>query len=175
MRVSESSNSDGEGQPVPRIGITGHTRLSSATTTMVYTALCDELRRYRPATLHGITCLARGADQLFARAVLAAGGTIEAILPATDYRNEVVGADNRPEFDALVARAARVTYMPFGRSDRVAYMAASEELLRRSDLLFAVWDGSMNGNLGETGEVVVAARCHNMSVRVLWPANAVRG
>jgi hypothetical protein len=53
-------------------------------------------------------------------------------------------------------------------------MAASEELLRRSELLFAVWDGSMAGRLGETGAVVAAARVRNLRVRVLWPANAIR-
>lgn len=159
---------------MPRIGVTGHTLLSADTATMVYDALCDELRRYRPSRLHGITCLAAGADQLFANAVRAVGGTFEAVVPAADYRDKVVSADNRPEFDELIGLAERVTYMPFARSGPEAYMAASEELLRRSELLFAVWDGSMAGRLGETGAVVAAARVRNLRVRVLWPANAIR-
>jgi hypothetical protein len=53
-------------------------------------------------------------------------------------------------------------------------MAASEELLRRSEVLFAVWDGSTSGRLGETGEVVAAARQRQLEVRVLWPADAAR-
>jgi hypothetical protein len=159
---------------VPRIGITGHTRLSAATATTVYEALHGELKRYQPRTLHGITCLAVGADQLFASAVLAVGGTFEVVLPAADYRDEVVSAANRPEFDELAASANTVTCMPFARSGPAAYMAASEELLRRSDLLLAVWDGSRAGRLGETGAVVTAARARNLSVRVLWPANATR-
>jgi hypothetical protein len=158
---------------MPRIGVTGHTLLSADTATTVYEALRDELRRYRAARLHGITCLAAGADQLFANAVLDIGGTFEAIVPAADYRDKVVSADNRPEFDELVGLAERVTYMPFARSGPEAYMAASEELLRRSELLFAVWDGSA-GRLGETGAVVAAARVRNLLVRVLWPANAIR-
>jgi hypothetical protein len=140
----------------------------------VYKALHDELSGYRPATLHGITCLAVGADQLFASAVLAVGGTFEVVVPAADYRDEVIGAEDRPEFDKLIGQAKTVTYMPFTRSGPAAYMAASEELLRRSELLFAVWDGSTAGRLGETGEVVAAARVRNLSVRVLWPANAMR-
>lgn len=157
-----------------RIGVTGHLRLSSATTTMVYRALCDELRAHPPETLHGVTCLAAGADQLFARAVLAAGGTFEAILPAPDYRDAVVEPANRPDFDDLVARAERVTCLPFERSGPAAYLAASEELLRRSDLLFAVWDGTTAGRLGETAQVVAIAREQDIPVRVLWPDGAVR-
>lgn len=159
---------------MPRIGVTGHTRLSPATATIVYDALCEELRHHDPDTLHGITCLAVGADQLFARAILAAGGTFEAVIPAADYRDDVVTADNRTEFDELVGLALSVTYMPYRRSSRRAYMAASEELLCRSDLLLAVWDGSTNGRLGETGHVVAAARDRELAVRVLWPANAMR-
>lgn len=30
----------------------------------------------------GVTCLARGADQIFARVVLDLGGTVEVVLPA---------------------------------------------------------------------------------------------
>jgi hypothetical protein len=159
---------------MPRIGVTGHTRLSAATARMVDEALRAELRRYRASRLHGITCLAVGADQLFANAVLAVGGTFEAIVPAADYRDEVVSTANRPEFDELIRLAQTVTYMPFARSGPEAYMAASEELLRRSELLFAVWDGSTAGRLGETGAVVAAARVRNLLVRVLWPANAMR-
>lgn len=159
---------------MPRIGVTGHVGLSSATTTAVSDVLKRELRRYAPAELHGITCLAAGADQLFARAVLAVGGTFEVVLPATDYRDAVLRPGQRPEFDDLLDRATSVTCMPFAESSRVAYQAANAELLRRSDLLFAVWDGTRSGHAGESGEVVAEARARDLPVRVLWPANAVR-
>jgi hypothetical protein len=35
-------------------------------------------------TIVGVTCLARGADQVFARVVLELGGEIEFVLPASD-------------------------------------------------------------------------------------------
>ena len=37
-------------------------------------------------TITGLSNLADGADQIFARAVLDAGGTIEAFIAASDYR-----------------------------------------------------------------------------------------
>lgn len=159
---------------MPRIGVTGHIGLSSATETAVSHALRRELGRYPAADVHGITCLAAGADQLFARAVLAVGGTFEVILPAVDYRDAVVEPRHRPEFDDLLARATSVDHMPFTVPDRLAYQAANRELLRRSDLLFAVWDGSRSGRTGESGEVVAEARAQDIPVRVVWPDNAVR-
>jgi len=35
----------------------------------------------------GISCLADGADQIFARAAAAAGGKLEAIIPGARYRD----------------------------------------------------------------------------------------
>lgn len=157
---------------MPRIGITGHIGLSAATVTAVSGVLRQELRRY--PDIQGITCLAAGTDQLFARAVLAVGGTFEAILPAPDYRDTVLAAEHHPEFDDLLALATSVTYMPFTESSRAAYLAASQELLRRSDLLFAVWDGTRSGRTGETGEVVAEARARQLPVHVVWPANSAR-
>ena len=53
-----------------RIGITGHTNLTESTSELVYTALLDALESHVHGNIVGITCLARGADQLFAQAVL---------------------------------------------------------------------------------------------------------
>jgi hypothetical protein len=41
----------------------------------------------------GITCLADGADQIFARAAADAGGKLEAIIPGARYRD---GRTSRP-------------------------------------------------------------------------------
>jgi hypothetical protein len=157
-----------------RVGITGHTRLSVSTSAAVYRDLIAQLGAIRVTALHGISCLAAGADQLFVRAVMAAGGTYEAILPAEDYRDRVVESSCRSEFDELTAGATSVSCMPFETSSRAAYMAASEELIRRSDRLFAVWDGTRSGRVGETGHVVAAARQRQVPVTVVWPVGAAR-
>lgn len=67
---------------MPRIGVTGHVMLASGTAELVYAGLAEELRPYAGPELRGITCLADGADQLFARAVLALGGSYEVVVPA---------------------------------------------------------------------------------------------
>lgn len=158
---------------MPRIGITGHAGLSDASVEPVFASVVEALRGYG-TPLHGVTCLARGADRIFARAVLALGGTFEVILPAWDYRHCVVVRDGVAEFDELVGRAVAVHTMPFESSGRDAYAAASEDMLDRCDILLAVWDGVPSRGLGDTADVVSRARYRRMPVRVLWPSGAGR-
>nr|WP_202420601.1 hypothetical protein [Actinomadura rayongensis] len=141
---------------------------------VVHAALRDALVPYAGAELVGVTCLAKGADQIFARAVLDVGGRVEIILPAPDYREEKVKPDNRAAFDELLIQAACVRYMPFLTSGREAYMAAGEEVLKRVDRLMAVWDGRPSGGLGGTADVVEHARLLGTPVDVIWPDGAER-
>ncbi|ROT29283.1 hypothetical protein [Micromonospora sp. HM5-17] len=160
---------------MPRIGVTGHVLLADGTAELIYARLAEELRPYAGSGLHGITCLADGADQLFARAVLALDGTYEVIIPATDYRERAVHRDNLADFDELLDRATTVSIMPFARSGRRAYLAASMELLNRCERLIAVWDGLPSADVGDTADVVRAARERDIPVTVLWPDGARRG
>lgn len=154
-----------------RIGVTGHVRLVDGTDRLVFDALTAALRRYAGAGLHGITCLAQGTDQIFARAVLALGGTFEAILPARDYRARMVDPTG---FDELLGAAVGVQVLPYARSGRPAYLAASRAMLTRCDLLLAVWDGQPTRGRGDTADVVATARSQGVPVTVLWPAGAAR-
>jgi hypothetical protein len=153
---------------LPRIGVTGYTRLSAEQAALTFDALTAVLRDYGP-DLHGITCLARGADQLFARAVLAVNGTFEVVLPAKDYRERIVGRQGGKAFDELLHQATRVRTMRYWRSSRRAYLAASNAMLVRSDMLFAVWDGGPSQELGDTAHVVSVARNRRIPVAVFWP------
>jgi hypothetical protein len=160
---------------VPRIGITGHTNLAPASFPLVDEAVRIALTDHAAAAeLAGVTCLARGADQVFAHAVLNLGGALHVVLPSADYREKQVGPDNLAEFDTLLDRAATVHTMPFPRSGPAAYMAASEHMLARIDSLIAVWDGGPSTGYGGTGDVVNAARHRGLPVVVLWPAGVTR-
>ena len=160
---------------MPRIGVTGHIKLADGTADLVYAALVETLRGYRGRGLHGVTCLAEGADQLFAKAVTACGGTYEVVLPAKDYRQMTIADDARASFDALLDTAQRVDYMPFADSTPESYFAASEEMLRRVDALVAVWDGVPSPVVSSSANVVRAARDKGLAVTVVWPEGARRG
>jgi hypothetical protein len=156
---------------VARIGITGHTNLTPASVPLVTEAVRATLTGHWPGGLAGVTCLARGADQVFANVVLDLGGTLHVVLPSTDYRE---AQDDLTAFDALLDRAATVHTMPFPHAGPAAYMAASEHMLARIDALLAVWDGLPAAGYGGTADVVDAARHHGLPVTTLWPAGATR-
>lgn len=165
------ARADAAPQPL-RIGITGHVRLTARSRRLVLGALRAALRRHGARPVHGITCLADGADQLFAKAVIAEGGTYEVVLPAPDYRERDVGSANRHTFDRLLRRAVRVAHA-YPITGDLAYAAAGHEVLDRSDRLLAVWDGG-GGGIGGTAAIVAAARRRGMPVEVIWPAGARR-
>lgn len=158
---------------MPRIGITGHTNLTAATEEVVYEALRKILLPHPSHDLVGVSCLARGADQIFAQAVLDLGGALRVVLPAPDYRTKIK-ADNVARYDALLDAAESVHVMPFETSRRESYMAASEHVLATVDEIIAVWDGGPSGGLGGTADVVSAARQRGLSVQVVWPPSATR-
>lgn len=156
-----------------RIAVTGHSDLSDEATTPVYAALLEHLSTRATASLVGISCLARGADSLFASAVLARGGALEVVLPCSTYREQKVRADHLPQFDELLANAAEVRVMPYTEAGREAYEAANEALLAAADELYAVWDGQPSQRSG-TGTVVAAAEQRGLPVSIIWPPGAAR-
>ncbi|MFU8853184.1 hypothetical protein ACNAW0_19665 [Micromonospora sp. SL1-18] len=161
--------------PVPlRVGITGHINLAPATERLVADALRVELRRISDRPVHGVTCLAGGADQIFARAVLATGGTYEVVLPAPDYRSVAIAPDSRAAFDELLQRATEIIHTGHVRSGTAAYVAANRELLRRIQRLVAVWDGEPGCHAAATDRTVDWARRRGIPTTILWPTGARR-
>ncbi|WP_367325181.1 hypothetical protein [Streptomyces sp. HUAS ZL42] len=158
------------------IAVTGHLDLTAETSALVRAALDELLERYAgDGELVGVSCLARGADCLFAEAVLDAGGRLAVVVPSRDYRRSVVGPEHAPVFDHLVAAAEDVLVLPVETADREAYEAANTVLVERADLLVAVWDGTApSGRGGGTADTVLQARAAGIPVDVVWPDGAAR-
>src|SRR6266702_50900 len=125
--------------------------LTADTVPLVYA----EITRRVTATgdVVGVSCLARGADSVFAQAVLDAGGRLEVVLPSRNYRERKVKPDHAPLFDELLKRAESVRVMDFDESGADAY----EAVVGSCDRLIAVWDGQAGERSG-TGSVVAFAR-----------------
>jgi hypothetical protein len=152
-----------------RVGITGHVDVPEEKLDRIVRDVTERLRDVVAPGWRGVSCLARGADQIFARAVLALGGHLDVVLPAWDYELSVIDEGNRENFRWLLASADAVVTMPFQISSRAAYFAASEAMLKRCDLLLAVWDGRESRSLGDTADVVRKAREMQIPVTVIWP------
>ena len=158
------------------IAVTGHIDLTAKTSALVRTALDELLRRYAAdGELVGVSCLARGADSLFAEAVLAAGGRLAVVIPSRDYRRARVRPEHAPVFDRLVEAAHDIVVLPIETAGRQAYEAANSVLVERADRLVAVWDGTPpTGRGGGTADTVLEARAAGVPVDVVWPDGAER-
>jgi hypothetical protein len=157
-----------------RVGITGHMNLTPESVPLVAAGIRKVLSEHEQP-LVGVSCLARGADQVFARVVLELGGQLDVVIPAADYRERKVKPDNREEFEALIRQATNVRVLGFDTSSRDAYVAANETVLGGVDALVAVWDGAPSDGKGGTGDTVEAARERGIPVMVVWPDGAARG
>jgi hypothetical protein len=157
-----------------RIAITGHRGLPATTAALVDRAIRADLAARDPSDeVVGVTCLADGADQIFARAVVDLGGSLEVIIPAAQYRDGLP-PDCWPEYDDLLARARHVYRLPHVESDSASHMDASNHMLLIADHLVAVWDGQPARGYGGTADVVAEARARGLPVTIIWPNGASR-
>ncbi|MGW0789666.1 hypothetical protein ACWD04_15745 [Streptomyces sp. NPDC002911] len=156
------------------LAVTGHIDLTEKSVPLLRAALRELLAPYSE-DLTGVSCIAAGADSLFAEEVSAMGGRLVVVIPSLDYRSEVVKPEDGPVFDHLQETAVEVQTLPYETADRAAYEAANGELLKRADRLVAVWDGTPpSGNGGGTADLVAEARRAGMPVDVVWPDGAAR-
>ncbi len=154
-----------------RVAVTGHMNITPDTAKLVYDRIVEELDGLED--LVGVSCIARGADSVFAQAVLDCGGQLEVVLPSRNYRERKVKPDHAELFDRLLASAAFVHVMDFDDAGRDAYEAANAQLLLGADRLIAVWDGQVSER-GGTGTVVDLARNAGIPVEIVWPEGAQR-
>ncbi|MEU9209441.1 hypothetical protein AB0D27_16200 [Streptomyces sp. NPDC048415] len=156
------------------VAVTGHMDLTAEAADSVRAALRELLAGLRDDTLTGRSCLARGADTIFAEEILALGGRLSAIIPSRDYREAVVRPADISRFDALCDAADEVVIMPFEHAGADAYEAANLRLLEGADRLTAVWDGSAPTARGGTADTVAVARSSGVAVDLVWPPGARR-
>jgi hypothetical protein len=154
------------------IAVTGHRDLTPRTVRLVDAAVRAALEPYAP-DLDGVSCLAAGADQIFARAVLDLGGRLHAVVPARRYRGSLP-ATARRTFDSLLASACTVRRLKYEDPTGEAYVAANEVLLAGAHRLVAVWDHRPPEGPGGTAEAVAEARRRGIAVEVIWPVGARR-
>ena len=157
------------------VGITGHQDLTGPTATTVCMEIGKALRVLSPPII-GLTSLAAGADQLFADRVLAAGGTLHLIQPCCNYVETFAGHSARRDYTRLRRRCTTVKILDFDTPSDEAFLAAGIEIARRSDWLFAVWDGTPARGLGGTADIVEYSRTSPGpdKVVVIWPDGAAR-
>jgi hypothetical protein len=148
-----------------RVGVTGHRALADrpqveASVDAVLDRLLAAPGRDR---IDVWSSLAEGADRLVVDRVLARPESRLVVvlpLPAEDYEADFADATSRSEFRALLARAAEThTVGPDeGGSRESAYERAGHEVVDRSEVLLALWDGEPSRGRGGTAGLIEYAR-----------------
>jgi hypothetical protein len=145
------------------VGITGHQHLgSSETEAWVRKTLQQLIKDYR--VTHGFTCLAAGADQLYAELLVDQGIPYTPILPCRRYEEAFADTCARERFTRLRSAAPRSGWVDFDRPSPLAFFAAGQEVVDRSDMMCAVWDGKEARGFGGTADVVSYAFMHRIAV-----------
>ncbi|HET9168740.1 MAG TPA: hypothetical protein VFN97_04860 [Actinospica sp.] len=153
------------------IGLTGHQEMPL----IAFEYAERELRRLLAddPDPRGMCSLAAGADQLFARLVLEAGGSLHAVIPSRDY-DRTFGPADLATYRELLAAAAETTVLDYDEPGEPAYYAAGLYVVEHCDLLAAVWNGEPARGLGGTGDIVRYAGTVGRPVTILWPRGVRR-
>ena len=129
----------------------------------------------KPAELTVVSALAEGSDRIVAEAGLAAGYSLQAILPFVraeylrDFGNSPASA---AAFSDLLQHCFSVFEIDGDAGQRPrAYEAAGIVMLANADLLIAIWNGDAAEGIGGTADVVSRAIADGIPVVQINPAN----
>lgn len=153
------------------IGVTGHQAMPAVALEHAERELRGLLAD-QPA-LSAMSSLAAGADQLFARLVLEAGGALHVVIASHGYE-QILDPPDLASYRELRAAAAETTVLDFAEPGEPAYHAAGLYIVDHCDLLAAVWDGQPARGLGGTGDIVHYARAVGRPVTIIWPEGVRR-
>lgn len=149
-----------------KIGITGHQRLPDpADWIWVEKHIKAQLQAAEP--LVGISSLAIGADQLFARLVLENNGRLTAIIPSSTYAESFEGPEEKANYEALKKQAGEIRVLPDVEDAEESYLLAGHCVVDLCDTLLAVWNGQPAKGKGGTADAVdYALKMHKKVVHL---------
>ena len=121
-----------------------------------------------------ISSLAEGSDRLVAEAGLAAGLTLEAVLPfhREEYARDFKTEDSQTVYESLLQRTSAIFELDGDPTDRSrAYETAGLIMLANIDLLITIWDGNAAAGVGGTAQII--SRAVSSGIPIVWiePAN----
>jgi hypothetical protein len=175
--------------PLLRIGITGHRAIAAdpmvskaveAAISKVFRTLANGSTSSKtdkpfssPARLRlkVISMLAEGADLVGMQAALDCGAELMGVLPFDEqsYRKGFAGGPSRVVFDDVLSKLSSIVVLGGIVGDDTSYELANSEILDRSDVVIAVWDGDPARGPGGTGDVVHDALQRGLPVIVIRP------
>jgi hypothetical protein len=138
-------------------GITGHQNLGDrGTISWVENCLMQEIPKYH--ITKGLTCLAIGADQLFAEVLEKFYISYIAIVPCDGYNQTFDTERAQKNYHSYLIKADDTVNCNFPAPSEEAFYAAGKYIVDHCDILFAIWNGKAAKGLGGTGDIVEYAK-----------------
>jgi hypothetical protein len=155
------------------VGVTGHRDLATEdaerTKEEIRTALSGLQRRFSHLSLRLMTGLAEGADTLAADVALELGIEVCAVLPMPldIYCDDFSGPARERLFELCTNEKILVTALPLAGTHTASdmhnqakrdlqYEQLRDFLIRRSNVMLALWDGKVGGPTGGTSDVIMS-------------------
>lgn len=138
-----------------KLGITGHQRLEQYDSKWIESAINNFLSENK--VTEGFTCLAAGADQLFARLLERRNIPFSAVIPCKEYETTFREQGDLFAYQRLEKQAAQLYFLPFEHPSEQAFFEAGKEIVAHSDRILAIWDGKKAQGLGGTADIVAEA------------------
>jgi hypothetical protein len=154
-------------------GLSGHQQIGNQETVQWVEGQLSGLLVSEGVT-EGCMSLAVGADQMYAALLVHHALPYTVVLPCERYE-ETFSETEREAYRFYLSRARSVLRLRFIEPSEEAFYEAGKDVVRRSDILIAVWDGLAAKGLGGTADIVHFARSQSKRVlhidtvkRALW-------
>ncbi|MBN2315429.1 MAG: hypothetical protein JXM79_15980 [Sedimentisphaerales bacterium] len=146
------------------IGITGHQSIGDETVWNWAEQKVTEILEIYKEVLTGVSSLAIGADQLFARVVLTLGGRLYAVIPFPGYERTFRNSKDLRSYQIYLEASDKIEILEPSENDELSYLAAGRRVVDLVELIIAIWDGKPSKGLGGTGDIVKYALDNNKKV-----------
>lgn len=109
------------------------------------------------------SCLAKGADQLFADIVLENAIPLIGVIPCKDYEKTFDKAHINQYFTFL-KKSTSIIELQFSSPSEEAFYYAGKKIVEKIDILFTIWNNKPAKGLGGTADIVDYAKKLNIKI-----------
>jgi hypothetical protein len=124
--------------------------------------------------VEGWTCLAAGADQLFAERIIAHGHVHIAVVPFDGYEHVFASSDARSKYERLLSQSRVVELKLNNLPHQEAFLRSGQYVVNSVERMIFIWDGEEAIGRGGTGDIVSYATARKKSVAILNPVSCLK-
>ncbi len=135
-----------------KLGITGHQNLGDAKQISKIKKKLTTLLLEKNITM-GYTCLADGADQIFAEILYKIKKPYCVVIPSKNYE-KTFNKQALKKYNQLIQTSLETITLSFNQPEEEAFYEAGKYIVENSDVVLAIWDGKEAQGLGGTGDIV---------------------